>query len=67
MQQKRCYEFQDDLRIKNYTLKEFGFRKAILHATVLMKPSIQKKKKELFPTFQHQRQAREGGKRVKKI
>lgn len=68
MQQKRCYEFQDDLRIKNYTLKEFGLRKAILHATVLMKPSIQKKKKkELFPTFQHQRQAREGGKRVKKI
>lgn len=51
MQQKRCYEFQDDLRIKNYTLKVFGLRKAILHATVLMKPSIQKKKKRTFPDF----------------
>lgn len=68
MQQKRCHEFQDDLRILNYTLNEFGLRKAILHATVLMKPSIQKKKKrkKLFPTFQHQRQARERGKKGEK-
>lgn len=66
MQQKRCYEFQDDLRILNYTSKEFGLRKAILHATVLMKPSIQKEEKKTFLDFSTPAAGKRRGKRVKK-